>query len=287
MSPEKQRAADHVSPQVRTGLSTDDDEIRRLSTELTSAKDEIRRLQGGQAPENPDGEWLRQAREYEYYWASAFKKIDVRQIAPFGPLAAKIIGHGRTYLGFDRLYTLWQLVETLPPAARAIAEVGAYRGGSARFVAEALRLHARELPFFVCDTFQGHVAVDEAVDGLHRPGVQFLRANAQKVAQYLAKFEFTRVLQGDIRETASTLADEHGFGLVHVDVDVYPITGFSLEFFGPRVVPGGTILVDDYGTTTCQGVKKAVDEFASSHAEYRLLHLLTGQALLTNLPLPR
>ena len=59
----------------------------------------------------------------------------------------------------------------------------------------------------------------------------------------------------------AAFASESAFGLVHLDVDVYPITRFCLDFFGPRMVSGGVIVLDDYGTTTCEGVKKAVDEF--------------------------
>jgi hypothetical protein len=139
------------------------------------------------------------------------------------------------------------------------------------------------MPFYVCDTFQGHVEVDEDLDGLHRPGVQFTRVTAEKVAKYLRGFPFVRVEVGDIRETAPTFADEHAFGLVHLDVDVYPITRFCLEFFGPRIVPGGVIVADDYGTTTCEGVKKAVDEFGAANPGFRLFHLLTGQAVVTKL----
>jgi hypothetical protein len=51
------------------------------------------------------------------------------------------------------------------------------------------------------------------------------------------------------------------------------------------MVPGGILVLDDYGTTTCAGVKRAVDEFRSSNPGFRVLHLLTGQAVVTNLGL--
>jgi len=260
------------------GLRRYGKQITRLRKELLTAQREITELKARAAAQT---EWRQQVEAYEYYWANAFKKIDIRRLTPFGDLAARVIGHRRTYLGVDRLYTLWQLVNALPPEARAIAEVGAYRGGSARFVAEALRLRAREMPFYVCDTFQGHVEVDEAIDGLHRAGQQFRRVTVEKVVRYLAKFPFVRVLPGDIRDTASSFAAEDAFGLVHLDVDVYPITRFCLELFGPRVVVGGTILVDDYGTTTCEGIMKAVEEFSAVHTDFHVIHLLTGQAVLT------
>ena len=258
-------------------------ENERLRSKLTESRQQIRELVERQVRMDEDAEFLRQAREYDYYWKDAFKKIDIRRIMPFGEVAARVIRDDRTYLNFDRIYTLWQAVESLPSAARAVAEVGVYRGGSAWFVAEALRRTDREMPFYVCDTFQGHVEVDERLDGLHRPGDQFTRVKAEKVAKYLRGFPFVRMEVGDIRDTAPTFENESAFGLVHLDVDVYPITRFCLDFFGPRMVPGGVIVMDDYGTTTCEGVKQAVDEFKANNPGFRVLHLLTGQAVVTKL----
>ena len=258
-------------------------ENERLRAKLIESGEQIRDLREQQERMARDADFLRQAREYEYYWHDAFKRIDIRQLMPFGEVAAHALRDGRTYLNVDRLYTLWQAVESMPSPARAVAEVGVYRGGSAWFVAEALRRAKKDVPFYVCDTFQGHVEVDESIDGLHRPGAQFTRVKAEKVVRYLREFPFVRVEVGDIRDTAPAFAAEHAFGFVHLDVDVYPIMRFCLDFFGPRLVSGGVIVADDYGTTTCEGVKKAVDEFAASNPGFRIFHLLTGQALLTNL----
>lgn len=260
-------------------------ENERLRSKLNESRRQIHDLRERQERAVKDEEFLRRAREYEYYWREAFKRIDIRQLVPFGEIADRAIQDGRTYLNVDRLYTLWQVIESLPPGARAVAEVGVYRGGSAWFVAEALRRTGRDMTFYVCDTFQGHVEVDESFDGVHRPGVQFTRVKAKKVARYLREFPFIRLEVGDIRETAPAFASENAFGFVHIDVDVYPITRFCLDFFGPRIVPGGVIVTDDYGTTTCEGVKRAVDEFAAVNPGFRVLHLLTGQAVVTKLGL--
>ena len=260
-------------------------ENERLRSKLNESRRQIKDLLEIQERAANDAEFIRQAREYEYYWREAFKRIDIRQLMPFGEIADRVIRDGRTYLNVDRLYTIWQAVESLPPTAHAVAEVGVYRGGSAWFMAEALRRSGREMPFYVCDTFQGHVEVDGSVDGLHQPGVQFTRVKAEKVAKYLREFPFIRLQVGDIRETAPAFAGERAFGLVHLDVDVYPITRFCLDFFGPRVVPGGVMVMDDYGTTTCEGVKRAVDEFIASNPGFRVMHLLTGQAVVIRLGL--
>jgi O-methyltransferase len=258
-------------------------ERQRLRRQLRDARREVKQLRREQTQNSSTEEWVRQAKSFDYYWMNAHKKIDIREIELFGPLAARVIRDRRTYLGIDRLYSLWQLIETLPADSRAIVEVGAYRGGSARFIAEALRMQGREMPFYVCDTFHGHTAVDEEVDGLHQPGQQFRRVSVEKVKRYLSKCPFANVVEGDIRDTSSRLAHERAIGLVHLDVDVYPITRSCLECFAPRVITGGAILVDDYGTTTCQGVKKAVDEFKRVHSEFHVFHLLSGQAVLLRL----
>ena len=112
------------------------------------------------------------------------------------------------------------------------------------------------MPFYVCDTFQGHVEVDESLDGLHRPGAQFTRVKARRWRSTSADSPSSAWRSGDIRETAPTFAAEHAFGFVHLDVDVYPITRFCLDFFGSRMVSGGVIVLDDYGTTTCEGSRR-------------------------------
>ena len=263
------------------------DRITALEGELAVHRG-ARGLAGGGDPAPPDAEWLARAKRFEFYWRNADKKIDLLATRPFGPVAQRVLGEGRTFLDADRLYTLWQAVTEMPQDAAAVAEVGVFKGGSARLIAEALRHVGRELPFFACDTFRGHAVVNEALDGRHRVGRQFRspsgESHAPKVIRYLRHYPFVTVLEGDIRETAARFDGEQAFGMVHLDVDVHPITQWGLEFFGPRLRPGAMIVVDDYGFTTCPGVKVAVDEFVAAHRrEYRALHLITGQAVVIRL----
>jgi hypothetical protein len=53
-----------------------------------------------------------------------------------------------------------------------------------------------------------------------------------------------------------------------------------LEFFAGRTIPGSVIIVDDYGFITCKGAKRATDEFVRSNPNFKLFHLVTGQALV-------
>ena len=112
------------------------------------------------------------SKHFEHYWYNARKKIDLRRLDGFGEIAVRIHDEGNTYLHLDRLFTLWQAVTTMPPA-QAIVEIGAYQGGSAKFVAAALRYVGRPVPFYVCDTYEGHVVVDPELDLKHKVGLQF------------------------------------------------------------------------------------------------------------------
>lgn len=229
---------------------------------------------------------LARARRFAYYWYNAQKKIDLRRMEGFGALAARVRKDGRTYLNLDRLYTLWQGVINLPPASRGVIEIGVYRGGSARFIGEAMKLRGLDLPVYACDTFDGHTLVDDTADTRHAVGKQFTGISVDKIRRYLSDLPSVHVVPGDIQHTAATLELQEDFGLVHIDVDVYPITRFCLEYFAPRLARGGTIVVDDYGFKTCPGAKQAADEFAAAHSQFRLLHLLTGQAVLIPIGIP-
>lgn len=222
--------------------------LRRYGDEIARLRRQIADLERPIAPPEAEisDELLSTARRYDYYWYNADKKIDLRTIDIFGPIASQIRRKNRIFLHVDRLYTLWQGVVSLPEDATAVAEVGAYRGGSARFVAEAMRATNRELPFYVCDTFRGHVEVDDAVDGLHAIGAQFTKTDAAAVAYYLRRFTAVQIIEGDIRETTARIKNEHRFGLMHIDVDVYPITKYCLEFFAPRTVRAARL----WSTTT-------------------------------------
>lgn len=216
-----------------------------------------------------------------YYLSGARKKIDLATLAGFEAIAGRVRAAGRAGMDLDRLYTLWQAVHRAP-AGLPIVEVGAYLGGSAKFLAECFEHRGLAPRFYVCDTFSGHARTDETFDPApHREGGKFRNTSAESVAAYLSPHAGVEIVEGDVMETApARLGHELQFGLVHVDVDVYPPTEFCLRFFAPRLGPGAWLVVDDYGFVTCPGAKKAVDDFVATHPEFAMLHLLSGQALV-------
>ena len=70
------------------------------------------------------------------------------------------------------------------------------------------------------------------------------------------------LVKGDIRETIPAFIQNNPslkIALLHIDVDVYEPTKIILENLWSKVVPGGVLMLDDYGTV--EGETKAVDEF--------------------------
>jgi len=213
-----------------------------------------------------------------YQLSGLGKKVDISTLPDFAPIARRLMDEGRIGMHFDRLYTLWQAV-TAAPDAPAVAEVGSYKGGSSKFIAETLRTLGRAPRFYVCDTFAGHARVDREIDGVSDDG-GFKDTSAESVAAYLAEYPNVQIVVGDIFESSARLAGETSFGFVHIDVDVYPPTAFCLDFFSTRLAPGAWMVVDDYGVVTCPGAQKAVDDFVRDNPTFSRVHLLTGQALV-------
>lgn len=65
---------------------------------------------------------------------------------------------------------------------------------------------------------------------------------------------------------------------MHIDLNSTKPTIASLEFFFPKLVPGGVILFDDYGWNNHKDTKHAVDNFFKDKPGI-LMQLLTSQAI--------
>jgi O-methyltransferase len=145
-----------------------------------------------------------------------------------------------------------------------LAEVGVFRGEVSRFVTAALP--GRPLHLF--DTFAGFPDEDfesarEASD--HRftdTSVAAVRASLGSAAASV------RFHPGHFPTTADQLGDER-FAFVSLDVDKRRPTLAGLDFFYPRLNPGGYVFIHDYNSPESDyGVSKAVDAFFADRPEF-------------------
>lgn len=210
---------------------------------------------------------------------SGQKLYDFRKEPGFVELAEETLAEQRTLLEHNRLLTLFQAIRNTRHLKHSVAEIGSYRGGSAKFIARALAHFDLKPPIHVFDTFKGHPEqLIETLDGEHVPGL-FSDTDEQSVRSYLREFDNIEMHVGTIEERCMEVADQQ-FSFVHIDVDIYSATVTCLNFFSPRLVGGGIFVVDDYGFSTCIGVKQAVDYFLSVNQEFTGWYLHTGQFVL-------
>ncbi len=151
-----------------------------------------------------------------------------------------------------------------------MAEVGVFEGGSARIICEA----KRDQPLHLFDTFHGLPQPGEMERHLLRRG-QY-SSSVEAVKSLLSSYCRVYVHPGEFPESARGLEGLQ-FGFVHLDVDLYRSTLSSLEFFYPRMAPGGIILTHDY--SILPGVACAFNEFFKNKRE-AIIELPTTQAMV-------
>jgi len=157
----------------------------------------------------------------------------------------------------DEAYQLLSCVRATANIPGEIAEVGVYRGGSARLICEGKGTRT----LYLFDTFEGLPTTDR-LDSLFAAGQYAARVDS--VQSYLARFSNVHVHKGLFPGTSTPIADQR-FSFVHLDVDLYQPTHDALEFFHPRMSPGGIFLIHDY--LWAEGVRKAVQEFFAHRPE--------------------
>jgi hypothetical protein len=218
------------------------------------------------------------------YVVKALKLIDIHEVEGFGQLAENVIAQKRTRLDFEKLYMLRQAVlnvARLSGSGTSMAEVGVYKGGGTYFIASVVDQVFEEKPrIHAFDTFEGHAPEDISpdLDGPHGP-TKFADTSYEDVKAYLSAFPNVLVHKGRFEDRMDEVSGE-SFSFVHLDVDLYAPTRSCLDYFSDSLLPGGIIMVDDYGYKTCLGAKKAVDSFVSERDNFIKFHLETGQCLL-------
>jgi O-methyltransferase len=156
----------------------------------------------------------------------------------------------------DRWAFLEEQAKRVKDLRGAVAEVGVYKGGTARLLATTLAHKSIHL----FDTFDGMPEVTEW--DWHKKG-DFADTSLASVKSYLQELDNVNLYPGLFPETAKDMTEDE-FCLVHVDVDIYESTKAVVEYFWPLLVSGGVMVFDDYNVPTCQGTNKAVDEFFES-----------------------
>jgi O-methyltransferase len=175
-------------------------------------------------------------------------------------------GNAKNYSDITRYYFLTLACDQLLKEGidGDIAELGVYKGNSACILAKLARATNKDLYLF--DTF----------DSFDRRDLEGTDAEVDETAFSDTSLEGVRRLVGDenvcyiagyFPESLSLMNTDPRYCLVHIDCDLYAPFAAGLEHFYPRLVPGGMLIMHDYGSLVWEGAEKAVDEFFADKPE--------------------
>lgn len=139
----------------------------------------------------------------------------------------------------------------------AMAEVGVYKGDFARIMNQCFP----ERKLFLFDTFEGFDSMRDIVKESDKE--KFKDTCVEDVLSNMSNPQVCIIKKGYFPDTAHDV--EEKFSLVSLDCDLYEPILAGLEFFYPKLVPGGYIIVHDFGMYHYIGVKKAVYEFCDKY----------------------
>jgi len=186
-----------------------------------------------------------------------------------------------TMTSIERGYALYgavkYLVENDIPGD--FIECGVWKGGSCMLIARTLMvLGETDRNIYLYDTFNGMTEpseedviawngkpVKEKWDSDREGRTNHFTSWAVSLPAVKRNLESTGYppeclyyVAGDVRDTLRTVRHER-IACLRLDTDWYDTTALELERLYPRLVPGGILVLDDYGHF--RGAKKAVDDY--------------------------
>ena len=201
-----------------------------------------------------------------FYWKN-HRSISIRHkndegIERFAELYGKPTGIEKAVQGKAEALFLYTLARKLRKIDGCYAEGGVFKGFGARFICETKG--DKELHLF--DTFAGFPQEIGEFDTTLGEGVFLGRAipKLETVKSLLSSYPNVFFHKGIFSDTCKEVSDKR-FALVHLDFDMYKPTKHAIEFFYPRMNPGGVMIFHDYRFFA--GVKKAVNEFFEDKKE--------------------
>lgn len=162
-----------------------------------------------------------------------------------------------------------------------IVECGVWRGGN---VIAAMLAAQRPRRYWLFDTFAGMTEPGEhdwrrgrhateaaayrksGASGWCRSELEEVQANVER---YRRADQAVRYVKGPVQETLRGTDLPDKISVLRLDTDFYDSTLVELEVLWPRLVPGGVLIVDDYGSW--DGCRRACEEYFGADAEWQVI----------------
>ena len=179
----------------------------------------------------------------------------------------------RSLLSAFEAYLVYSLARAQAKRPGDLAEVGVYKGASAKLISEA----KGDKKLLLFDTYEGLPPQGEHDPGVHRE--HQYTCSLESVQAYLKGYSNLEYYKGIFPDSTKGVPEAQ-YSFAHFDVDLYDGTLGCLQYFYPRMIPGGVMLSHDYGMLS--GVEKAFDEFFADKPE-PVIELPTTQCMVIKL----
>ncbi len=215
------------------------------------------------------------------YWNAVFLAKAVRRDLFFPQrliLFLKVLPF--TMVSYERLRNAYELAKDIEKrrVAGAFVECGVWKGGTIGLMAYVAEKAKSGRDIWLFDSFEG-LPEPTALDG--QKAVEYSSSrqsgtlasigkcvgpleDAQRLFSSVLKLQGKNVHieKGWFQDTLANAKERVGkIAILRLDADWYESTKCALENLFDAVVPGGYVIIDDYGHW--EGCKKAVDEFLS------------------------
>lgn len=177
--------------------------------------------------------------------------------------------------GSSNIRIIFRLLEPALSLPGNVAECGVWQGSALIPTGLFARQRAPAKRLLGFDSFEGldqtvsrDVALGGEDDSRKRVG-GFSNTSYEAVEQRVRQFGLSgtvTLVRGYFQDTLPKYADSQ-FCFVHLDCVIYESYRQCLEFFYPRMVTGGVILLDEYKDPPWPGCTQAVDEFVADKPE--------------------
>ncbi|MCX6248760.1 MAG: class I SAM-dependent methyltransferase [Bacteroidetes bacterium] len=207
---------------------------------------------------------------WEIFFGKGYFPVEWEDAMKSGRISRKLRTLEKNYPDKVRFFNWWFQIERLKKESipGGFAELGVYKGESAAI----LHHMDPERIIHLFDTFTGFPPRDLVQETGEAATYTPDRFSDTQIPEVLKKISGNRNLflhPGYFPDTAEPVGNEF-FSLVNLDADLYQPTRAALEFFYPRLSPGGVIFIHDYNYKW-EGIKKAVDEFSGKIPECPVL----------------
>ncbi len=159
-------------------------------------------------------------------------------------------------------------------------EFGVNKGGLAQTIIDYLKFDELGKNYYLLDTYKGldDTLINDAERSVGRDQITYYPDCYQEVVARFGRYPFAKIIRGSVPSTLGQVSASK-LCFVSMDMNCAAPEIAALEFCWPKLVPGGVIVLDDYGFRTHETQQYVHRDFARQR-HVPLLELPTGQGLI-------